>query len=203
MVTPLAFVVDVHAFLAFSRGFDRRAIAVNDGFLEETVGLLLPDFHTDRVKHFHQLPNGRKVKPSTKVTCSCGVGNAFRTQRIQIRFVIPAKLEMVEACSARTNVVRHVEDMVGLRVRQIELQQRNVSIDGLVQFERLDHVVNQADASACDCLMPIRDLIVNVRRRKLWALRSRWGRRQSFLNPPLACPQLPSYLVARFAVVVS
>ena len=75
MIAPLAFVVDVHALFALAGGGDHRAVAVDAGFVEEFVGLLLPDFHASLVEDFLQTIDRVGVKASAEVAGGCRIGN--------------------------------------------------------------------------------------------------------------------------------
>ena len=162
MITPLVFVIDVDALFALAASGDHRTVAVDTGFVEELIGLLLPDFHASFVEDFLQGTDRVGIKPSAEVASSSRVRNPHRVKCIEISFIVAAILEMFQAGTARQNVVGDIENVIGLGVRQVKFQQRDAAIDLPGKFESIDHLMNQSDSTARNGLLSLCDFVMNV-----------------------------------------
>ena len=194
MVAPLSLEVDVDSLFAFAGGFYHRSVGFDNGFLEERLGLLSPDFLSCFVEDIHQLVDRGPVEASTEVTGGSWIGNALRTEGIEVVFIVASQFQMFQARAAGQQVVRDIEDMVGLCVRQIKLQQLQSLIESVVESDSFYQLLHQADAAGCNGLCLVRDFIMNVARRDDGTLLSPSRPVQSPLHSSLACPQLTSYL---------
>ena len=194
MVAPLAFVVNVHSLLAFTGGFDYRSVAVDDGFLKETVRLLFPDLAANRIENFHQHPDRNSIEAVTEVTRRRRVRNPLGTQRVEIGLIVTSEFEMINTRPTSENVVCHVEHMIGLGVRQVDLEQRNVLVDGLVEFQQFHHAMDQSDTAAQDRLLPLGDFITSICCLEFGGLILVGRSCQTFRDSSFAYFQLVSYL---------
>jgi len=95
-----------------------------------------------------------------------GIGYPLRPQGIQIHLIVAPQFQVFQASAARQQVVSHVQHMVGFAVRQVDLEQVQLTIDCLIQTKLTNNLVNHPDATGGDGTRSIRDLIVNARARK-------------------------------------
>jgi hypothetical protein len=163
MVTPLAFVIDVDSFFAFPGGFHHRSIAFDESFLKKTRRLLPPNFHADGIEDLHQQQDRQEVESTTEIPGSRGVGDSFGSERVEIRFVISSEFKVFQASAAGENVVRDIQHVIRLGIRQVDLEYVDVLIDGLVEFEDFRHALNQPNPTSRDSLVSICDLVLDVR----------------------------------------
>ena len=68
MLTPDAFVADVHSFLALAGCFHDRAVHLDGRLIEEPIVLLLPDVQTHLIEGALQTINMVGIKPATKIS---------------------------------------------------------------------------------------------------------------------------------------
>ena len=127
----MAFVIHADAFLLLAVSFHHRAVAFDDGQVEEAVGLLLPDFQTRFMQSVHQLLNLSFTEPSTKIAGRCGIRNPLSSQSIKIRFVVSSQLKMFQTGASSEQVESNFEHMIGFRIRHAKLEDRTASIDAL------------------------------------------------------------------------
>ena len=146
---------DVHALLALAGGFDHRAVSFDDGFVEERLGLLPPDFQPHGVEHVLQAIDVGRVEAAAKIACGSGIGNAARTENIEVGLITTEQFQVFQARPSGEQVVGDIEHVVRIEVRQMDLQQAKASIDGLVKSKFLHQQVDGSDTSggrgpACD-----------------------------------------------------
>ena len=97
MITPLALVIDVHALLALAGGLHHRAVGVDDGFLEERLGLLPPDLQPRGVEDRLQAEDGGRIEAAAEVARRGRVGDAAGTQGVEVRFVVAQQFQVFQA----------------------------------------------------------------------------------------------------------
>lgn len=76
MVAPGAVVSNVHPFLVFSVGGYQGAVGVQNGFLEEGLGLLFPHTHPNSIVDILKLIDVALAETSTEIAGSGRVGDA-------------------------------------------------------------------------------------------------------------------------------
>ena len=79
-----------------------------------------------------------------------GVGDAVGPEGVEEDEVVASQLDVVEAGAVAEGVVGEVQDVVGLVVGEVELEQVEPLVDGLGQSELADHQMDGADAAAGD-----------------------------------------------------
>ena len=131
MVPPLAFLIHADAFLLFAVSFHHRAVAFDDGQVEEAVGLLLPDFQMRFIQSALQFLYVSFTEPSTKIAGRSGIRNPLSSQSIKIRFVISSQLKMFQTGASIEQVESNIEHMIGFRIRHAKLEDRTAAIDAL------------------------------------------------------------------------
>ena len=83
-------------------------------------------------------------------------------QGIQVHFVVAPQFQMLQAGAAGQQVVSNVEHVIRLVIGHVDLEQLQARVDALVQAERFDHSMDQADPSGCNGPGPLGQFIVNV-----------------------------------------
>ena len=122
MISPLAFVVDIHSGFTLAGGNDEGAIGVDDGFLKEAVVLLLPHIGPSLVDGVHQFDDVVLGEAATEVTSGGGVGYRGNADGVEEDFVVAAQFDVLQASSLAQCVERDVEDMIGLVIRAMHLE---------------------------------------------------------------------------------
>ena len=90
MISPLAFVIDVHPFFALAIRRNHGAIRFDGCLVEERIRLLRPDAEASLVNDPHQRQDVAKAEAAAEIAGRCRIGNASRAQGVQICFVIAA-----------------------------------------------------------------------------------------------------------------
>jgi hypothetical protein len=145
MVAPVTLVGDVHAFLALTPGGYEGAVAVDEGLLEELLGLLPPDREAGLVEDTHQALHILLGEAAAEISGGRGVRNALGSQGIKEDLVLAPKLDVLQARPVHEGVVGDVEDVIRFPVRQMDLEEVQLLVDPLGQLELLDRSVNEAD----------------------------------------------------------
>jgi hypothetical protein len=95
------------------------------------------------------------------------VGSGTRdAQGVQVRLVAAERLQVCQAVAAAHDVVGDVQDVVGLVVRQVDLQQVKVAVDGVDQPDPPGQQVHGTDPAAADGPRAIGHVVVDVPRRQ-------------------------------------
>ena len=150
MISPGAIVRDVHPLLAARAGGDECAVDVEEGFVEEVRRLLLPDLEPGLIEDILEGLDVVSSEAAAEVARGGGVGDAVGAQGVQEDDVVAPQFDIVEAGPVAQRVVGEVQDMVGLMVGEVELEQMESLIDGRIEAELADQELNGADAAAGD-----------------------------------------------------
>ncbi len=162
VITPGAVVGDVDAFFAAGAGGDEGAIDVDDGLVKEVGGLLLPDFDADQIEDALEGLDIIGGEASAEVTGGGGIGDAVGAEGVEEDEVVATQLDVVEAGAIAEGVVGKVEDVIGLMIGEVVLEEVESFIDGLGQFEVLDQELDAADAAEGEAAGLVGDVIVDV-----------------------------------------
>ncbi len=100
-----------------------------------------------------------RPEAATEVPRGRRVGDRFDVQRIEKHLVVPPQLDVVQSPTAAQQVVRDVQDVIGLVVRPVELQQVQPGIDALHQTAAQNHVVGSGEATVRHASGPLRELV--------------------------------------------
>ena len=79
-----------------------------------------------------------------------GVGDAVGAEGVEEDDVVASQFDVVEAGAVAQGVVGEVQDVVGLVVGEVELEQVESLVDGLGEAELADEQLDGADAAAGD-----------------------------------------------------
>ena len=84
-------------YFALVRCRGHHTIHVDDRFVQKTFGLLLPNADADFVDRVHEGMQVDLVESATEVTGCVWIVGTFRARRVQVDFVIAAKLDVLQA----------------------------------------------------------------------------------------------------------
>ena len=90
------------------------------------------------------------------------IGDAAGAQGIEEDFVVAAQFDVLQAGAVAQGVVGEVEDVIGLVVGQVELEQVQAVVDGVDEAELAGQEVHGADAAVADAAAAVADFIVDV-----------------------------------------
>src|SRR5260370_10656940 len=79
-------------------------MGLDDGFLQEGVGLLLPDPDALAVENTHQDVEIRGAEAAQEVAGGGGVGDALGAQDVEVGFVVAEQLQILKAGAASQEV---------------------------------------------------------------------------------------------------
>ena len=123
MIAPGAIVGDVDAFFAFGGGGHQRAVGVEDGLIEERVGLLFPDADADIVEDVLQNVDMVGMKAPAEIASGSRIGDATSTKGVQEIDVIAAQLDVLQAIAVAHGVVGDIEHVIGFEVRSVNFEE--------------------------------------------------------------------------------
>ena len=129
VISPDSVVRDVHPFLALARSRSQCPVGVNNSLFEKRIRLLLPHPQAGFVDNIHQRFDVDFVEATTEISCSRRIGNSLSTERVKVNLVVASDFYVFEACAAGHDVIGDVEDMVGLVVRKVSLEEFELAID--------------------------------------------------------------------------
>jgi hypothetical protein len=190
--------VEIHAFFALAGRLDDDAVSIDAcDLIGQRWTSVLPDLDARVVDRVHQGPDIVRPKATTEVPGCRRVRNRSGTERVQEDPVVAAKLDVVERPAPAQHVVRDVQDVIGLVVRPMDLQQLDVGIDPLVQPDAVHQVVHRPDPANSNRARSLRHFVAHPPRRKLravFSLRHPALRAvQTPLNFQLLCSDLSKY----------
>jgi hypothetical protein len=186
---------DVHALLTLARRLHQEAIHVEDGLVEEGGGLLGPDADADVVDAVLQLADGGLVEAAAEVAGGGRIGDALGAQGVEEDLIGAAEFEVLQAGAVGQGVVGEGQDVVGLVVGQVELEQVQATVDGLDEADLACQGVQGPNAAAAEAAGAVGDLVVDGAggEHGLSAVRD-VGLVQAAFNAALAVGQLLAYL---------
>src|SRR5262249_28073998 len=135
VVTPGAVVSDVHALLALAGGSYQRAVHVDDGQRQEVVRLLPPEALADFVEDVLQGVDVGRGEAAAEVAGRGRVGDASGAQGIEKDGIVAAQLDVLQTGALTEGVVGDIEDMIGLVIGQVDLEQVQAPVEGVDQAE--------------------------------------------------------------------
>ena len=162
MKAPSALVRDVHARFALARGRHQRAIHVDRGLGEERLGLPRPDLPAHVVKHLLQRLDLMRMKAATEIAGRRRIGNPASVQRIEQGFILSPQFQIFQACAAAQRVVRQVQHVIRLVIRQMHFQQVQSPVDRFGQPQFAHQTVDRSDSAACRAGRPFGQFVMDV-----------------------------------------
>ena len=138
------------------------AVRLDDGVLQEGRRLPLPDLHPLLVDDAREGVDVGGAEAAQEVAGGGRVGDALGAQGVEVGLVGAQPLEVLQARTARQDVVGEVEDVVGLEVGQVAFEQVQVAVDGVSQAELPHQEVEGAEAAAVEAAGLVADLVVDV-----------------------------------------
>ena len=162
---------------------------------KNALGLLPPDLQPRGVEDRLQAEEGGRIEAAAEVARRGGVGNAAGAQGVEVRLVAPQQFEVFQAGPSGQQVVGDVQHVVGIVIGQMDLQQAEAAIDGLVEAELLGQQMDGPDAAVGGRSRAFGDFIMDVRGGHDGPIASAVVVLvQSSGDPPLASFDLFSYL---------
>ena len=153
---------DVDAFLALGIGRDHGAVGVDESFLKELGGLLGPDAEAGFIDGVHQGLNVDFVETAAEVPFGGRVGNAPGAEGVEKDLVIAPQLDMLEPPAAGEDVEGDVQDMVGLVIGEMHLEQMEIVINVADQARPLSQQQHGADAAGGNALDALAQLVMDI-----------------------------------------
>ncbi len=135
------------------------------------------------------------AEASTKVAGGGGVGDTASAERVEEGLVVAAQLDVLQTGTFAQGVVGNVEDVIGLVVGQMDLEQNQPAVNGLGKPEPLREGMNGTDAAVGDAAIALADLVMDVaggEHRPLAAFEVELV--EASLDSALASVQLSAYL---------
>jgi len=164
-------------------------IGLDDRHVEELRRLPAPYLDADLVDGVHELLDVGRGEPPAEVARRGGVVNARGADGVEVVLLVAESrcIPMyIGTRPAAEDVVCEVEDVIGLVVRQVELEQMDVVVQRLDQPDLPGQQMHRPDAAAAYPPRPVGHLVMNVAGREHRP--PRIGRR------PCAEPTLNSFL---------
>ena len=127
-----------------------RAVHIDGGPIEEGLGLLGPDLTSCLVDGVLEGIDVGLCKSSAEVASGGGIGDSACPESIEECFIVASEFDVLKACAVAERVVCDVENVVGLVVRQMDLEEVKSLVDGLRQTELMDEHVDGSDAAVSD-----------------------------------------------------
>ena len=163
-VPPDALVGDVHSLLGRRVGLNDRGVRVDDRRLREEGGrLAAPHLQPGAVDRLLQGDDRGWVKAPAEVPGGRRVRQALDPQAIEEHLVAAARLDVLQALPPAQGVVGDVQDVIGLVVGLVQLEQVERAVDLLGQVELADQLGDHADPAVRGGLRARRELIGDIR----------------------------------------
>jgi hypothetical protein len=90
------------------------------------------------------------------------IGNTLSTEGVEVDFILATQFEVLQAGAVAQRVVGQVEYMIGLVVRQVNLEQVQFFIDGVDEADAPRQKMDGADATVRQAASAVGDLVMNV-----------------------------------------
>ena len=148
VIAPGTVIGDVDALFTTGAGGDQRAVGIEDGLVEEVGRLLGPEFEPSLIEDVLEGFDVVGGEAAAEVARGGGVGEAVGAQGVEEDEVVASLFDVVEAGAVAQGIVGEVEDVVGLVVGEVELEQVEPLVNGFREAEVADQQLNPADAAA-------------------------------------------------------
>jgi hypothetical protein len=102
------------------------------------------------------------IEAAQEVAGSGGAGGALRPEGVEVGLVGAEQFEALQALAAGQDVVGEAQDVAGLEVGQVALQQVQVAVNGVGQAQLPHQQVEGAGAAAAQAADLVTDLVVDV-----------------------------------------
>ena len=162
VIAPGTVIGDVDALFTTGAGGDQRAVGIEDGLVEEVGRLLAPEFEPSLIEDVLEGFDVVGGEAAAEVARGGGVGDAVGAQGVEEDEVVASLFDVVEAGAVAQGIVGEVEDVVGLVVGEVELEQVEPLVNGFREAEVADQQLNPADAAARNRASLGGDLVLDV-----------------------------------------
>ena len=151
-------------------------VEVDNSLTVKLLVLVRPHFPSRLIDRFHQIPDRIPVEAPQEVPLRGRRRHLAGPQRVQIHRVPASSLHVLQAATARHDVVNQIEHMIRFPVRQMPLQHLHPLVDGFGQFQLLDQQLDHTQPPAVHGSDSIRNLIMDVTRRPFSGIQLRSNR---------------------------
>ena len=153
---------NVHPFLVFSVGGYQGAVCVQNGFLEEGLGLLFPHTHPNSIVDILKLIDVALAETSTEIAGKWSGRDASAAEGIAVDVVKWRNLDVLQTGAVAQGIVSDVEHMIGFVIRQVDLEQVDVVVDGVNEADASSEQVKGAKAAVGNAVDAFGDFVVDV-----------------------------------------
>src|ERR1700730_1741191 len=162
MITPGAIVGDVDALFAFTVRAHQGAIGIQDGLLEEAIGLLFPNVSANLVIDVLQQVDLEDVEAATKITRGRRVGNALGAQGVEEVDIVATQFDVLQTITIAERVESDIEHMIGFVIALVNLENMQSAVDGVDQTNPPCQKVQGPDAAVSDAMHTIGHFVVDI-----------------------------------------
>jgi hypothetical protein len=162
MVAPGAVVGDVHAVFALARGGDQGAIHIDHGTVEESIGLIGPHTHTRLIDEVDQGEDAAAREAAAEVACGGGVGDTASAQGVEEVHIVAAEVQVLQAGAAAHGVVGDSENVIGVVIGQVDLEEAELLVEGFVQAPVFNEPMDRPEAAAGDSAGALGNLVMDI-----------------------------------------
>ena len=162
-VAPDSFVGNVHALLQLARGGHDRAVGVEiDHLADQVRAATTPQRGPYRVDRVHQRHDVGLGEAAQEVPRRGGVRQQLRPEPVHQRHVVTQPVHVLQTGTAGEHAVGEGEHVIGLVIRQVDLQQVQRGVDRLDQTEPGDQAMHREDPAVRGRLDVAADLVVDL-----------------------------------------
>jgi hypothetical protein len=135
-----------------------------------------------------------RAEAAAEVAGGGGVGNAAGTEGVEEVAVVATQLDVLQAGALAEGVVDEVENVIGLVLGQMNLEQVELSVDGVEESQVAGEGMDGCEAAVGDSVGAVADLVVDVRggEQRVGAIAA-LGRVEAAVNLVLGASQLLVY----------
>src|SRR5271156_4018215 len=144
---------------AYSRPWKRSH---PDGLVAKLGRLPRPHPQAHLVNGIHQADDFPLVKAAAEIASRGGVRDAAGAKGIEEYFVVTAQLDVLQTSSFTQGVIRNVDNMVGLKIGQMDLKHVQMLVDRLSQAQLPNELGDDADAAVCHAMAAIGEFVMDV-----------------------------------------
>lgn len=137
---------------------------------------------------------GHREAPA-EVAGGGGIGNALGAEGVEVVDVVTPPLEVLQAVAVTQGVEGDVEDVIGLGIRQADLEDGEARVDGLDQADIMGESMEEGDAAVAEAVDTVGYLVAEVAAGQDGSRLAReLGLVESALDSALAGVELLAYL---------
>src|SRR6185369_7233116 len=132
------------------------------GEIEECRWLPSPDAFADVVERIDQRVDVGGAEAAAEIARRGGIGNALGADGVEEDLVLTAQFDVLDTGAAAQRVVREVENVIGLVIRQVNLEQAEPFVDGAGEADAMAQEVQRPDAAVSDAAATLGKFVMDV-----------------------------------------